>query len=568
MRYLKPILLLLLLSLLLGGCRSKPEQAPAAETPTPPPAAAPTLPVATATPAPPPAAADVWWDDAIFYEVFVRSFYDSNGDGIGDFRGLTEKLDYLNDGDPATATDLGITGIWLMPMNPSPNYHGYDVADYYGVNPQYGTMADFRAFLAAAHARGIRVIMDLVLNHTSTQHPWFQKSLAGDPEFVDWYVWADTNPGFRGPWGQPVWHKASNGRYYYGIFWDQMPDLNLANPAVKEELFKVIRFWLEDVGIDGFRLDAVRHYVEMGAVQENSPQTHVWLQEFGQFYRSVSPAAFTVGEAWTDTANVIPYLRDGKLDSAFEFDLAEKFITAAHGPIANSTLDYLQFVMDSYPEGRYATFLTNHDQDRVNSQLKDDERAKLAATMLLTSPGIPFLYYGEEIGMKGTKPDEDIRRPMQWDSATIKTGFSAIFPWRAPAPDWETRSVALQDADPNSLLHHYRTLIQLRGQHAALRSGETVVLDADTARLFSLLRYDDNEAFLILVNVHQRALQADQYALSLASGPFSGSVQVEVILGPPNPAAPTLNAAGGFANYDPYAEIPAKSSVILRLRQP
>lgn len=567
--------LIALLTLLLTACNraqaptataipATPTTAAIAPTPTPPPTPTPQ----PAAALPPPAETDqAWWRDAIFYEVFVRSFYDSDGDGIGDFRGLTAKLDYLNDGDPATTTDLGITGLWLMPIHPSPSYHGYDITDYYGINPQYGTMDDFRQFVAAAHERGIRVIIDLVINHSSTQHPWFQKSVAGDPAYADWYVWSDDNPGFRGPWGQPVWHKASNGRFYYGIFWDQMPDLNLSNPVVRDEIYNVLRFWLAEVGVDGFRLDAVRHYVEMGAVQENSPQTHTWLKDFGAFYRSVKPDAFTVGEAWTDTANVIPYLED-ELDSAFEFDLAAKFITASHGPIANSTLQHLQFVMDSYPEGRYATFLANHDQDRVNSQLRDDERAKLAATMLLTSPGIPFLYYGEEIGMTGVKPDEDIRRPMQWDSDTVKVGFSDIFPWRAPASDWEERSVALQQNDPASLLSHYRTLLQLRAGHAALRTGATAIVDPGTPRLFSLLRYDEDEAFLVLVNVHPRPLTVELYKLNLAAGPFRGPVNVEVILGPANPATFTATPAGGFADYLPYAEIPAASSVILRLTQP
>ncbi len=558
-----PFILLILAAITLAGCNS------AAPTPTAaPPTAAPTdtaIPAPIITPAP--AVGADWWKDAIFYEIFVRSFYDSNGDGMGDFDGLIAQLDYLNDGDPDTTTDLGITGIWLMPINPSPSYHGYDVTDYYNINPQYGTLDEFRRFLDAAHERGIRVITDLVINHTSIQHPWFQKSLEGDPAYVDWYVWADENPGFKGPWGQTVWHKASNGRYYYGIFWDQMPDLNLTNPDVRSEMENIIRFWLEDVGIDGFRLDAVRHYVENGPMQENSPQTHAWLEDFRQFYKGVNPDAFTVGEAWTDTANIIPYIGD-ELDSAFEFDLAGKFITAAHGPIANTTLQQLQVVLDSYPAGQYATFLTNHDQDRVNSQLKDDERAKLAATMLLTSPGIPFIYYGEEIGMTGVKPDEDIRRPMQWDSASIKVGFSSVFPWRAPAPDYKERSIALQDADPNSLLNHYRRLIHLRGQHAALSSGETVILDAGAPRLFPILRYNDSEAFLILVNVHQRSLKADQYSLDLPSGPFIGPVQVEVVMGPSNPAVPIINPSGGFEDYIPYDEIPAVSSVILRLSWP
>ena len=172
-----------------------------------------------------------WWNDRVFYEVFVRSFKDSDEDGIGDFRGLTASLDYLNDGDPSSTDDLGITGIWLMPIFPSPSYHGYDVVDYRSINPDYGTMEDFDAFLDAAHQRGIAVIIDLVINHTGVDHPWFQASRAGDPEYADWYLWSDTDPATTGPWGQQVWHQA-DGRHYFGLFWRGMPDLNLDLPAV------------------------------------------------------------------------------------------------------------------------------------------------------------------------------------------------------------------------------------------------------------------------------------------------------------------------------------------------
>src|SRR5690349_6195410 len=169
-----------------------------------------------------------WWNDTVFYEIFVRSFQDSNGDGIGDFNGITQKLDYLQ--------KLGIKGIWLMPIFPSPSYHGYDVTDYYSVNPDYGSMDDFKNLLREAHKRGIRVIIDLVINHTSSQNPWFQKSVQNDPQYKDWYVWSDSDPGGVGPWGETVWYKAENGKYYYAVFWDQMPDLNFKNQAVQQEV--------------------------------------------------------------------------------------------------------------------------------------------------------------------------------------------------------------------------------------------------------------------------------------------------------------------------------------------
>jgi alpha-amylase len=213
-----------------------------------------------------------WWNDAVFYEVFVRSFYDSNGDGIGDFNGLTAKLDYLNDGNPATTTDLGVTALWLMPIHPSPSYHGYDVTDYYDVNPQYGTLADFKRLLAEAHKRGIRVILDLVLNHTSLQHLWFVAAQDPQSPYRDWYLWSPTDPGWPGPWGEKVWY--ANGRsYYYAIFDKNMPDLNYTNPAVTAKLDDVARFWLAEVGVDGFRLDAAKHLIEAGQVQENTAST-------------------------------------------------------------------------------------------------------------------------------------------------------------------------------------------------------------------------------------------------------------------------------------------------------
>ena len=213
---------------------------------------------------------DPWWDDAVFYEIFVRSFYDSDGDGIGDLRGIIEKLDYLNDGNPNTTNDLGVTGLWLMPIFPSPSYHGYDVTDYRDINPDYGTMADFRALVEAAHARGIKVIIDFVGNHTSDQHPWFQSSAANTAK-RDWYLWNTFKPDYRGPWGQEVWHERNNN-YYYGIFWGGMPDLNYNTPAVTNEIKDIVRYWYNDIGVDGFRIDAVKHWIE-GKPARNTPAT-------------------------------------------------------------------------------------------------------------------------------------------------------------------------------------------------------------------------------------------------------------------------------------------------------
>jgi glycosidase len=505
-----------------------------------------------------------WWDDTIFYEVFVRSFQDSDGDGVGDLTGLIERLDYLNDGDPGTNEDLGITGIWLMPVMESPSYHGYDVVDYYSVDQEYGSEADFKRLIQEAHARGIRVIIDLVLNHTGVDHPWFQAALEEDPGYRDFYLWAGDNPAYEGPWDQEVWHRSASG-YYYGLFWSGMPDLNLENPAVTEELYAVARFWLEEMEVDGFRLDAIKHLVEDGQVQENTAGTHAWLQAFHDYYQEIDPGALTIGEAWTSTPQVVDYTGD-EVDIAFEFDLAQAFLSAAQGPLATPLINQMQAVVESLPPGQYGVFLANHDQNRVMSMLDGDvEGAKLAATLLLTSPGVPFLYYGEEIGMTGIKPDEDLRRPMQWLSENNKVGFTTGRPWRAPASDYRERSVALQSVNPMSLLNHYRDLLHLREKYSALRTGAWVQVEAGTQRLYAILRYDGAAAFLILVNVHPQPLRSDQYALSLAAGPFEGAVRAVTHLGVGGAAAPVINARGGFVDYRPFEEIPARSGVVLQL---
>jgi glycosidase len=504
-----------------------------------------------------------WWNDTVFYEIFVRSFKDSNGDGVGDINGLIEKLDYLNDGDPDTTTDLGVTGIWLMPITESPSYHGYDVADYYSVDREYGTKEDFLRLIDAAHQRGIKVIVDLVINHTSDQNNWFKESNAGNPAYRDWYIWSESNPGYSGPWGQNVWHVGQNG-YYYGLFWSGMPDLNLKNPAVTAEIDNITRFWLEDMHVDGFRMDAIRHLIENGEQQENTTQTHEWLKNFHRYYKSVDPQAFTVGEAWTQTPQIVEYVGD-EMDIAFEFDLAQTFMSAAMGSQASGASKQMNVVLGNYPKDQYGVFLTNHDQTRVMSVLQDLKKAELAAVLLLTSPGVPFIYYGEEIGMTGTKPDENIRRPMQWIGSDSKVGFSTATPWNAASKDYPAINVATESNDPDSLLSVYRDLIRLRNDHAALRTGQTLVVESGSTRLYAILRYNDREAFLILVNVNSNALVTNQFKLTLAQGPFTGPVTATSTWGLIDPSAPEINAGGGFDAYAPFTEIPGQSAAIIQL---
>jgi alpha-amylase len=503
-----------------------------------------------------------WWNQTVFYEIFVRSFKDSDGDGIGDFNGITEMLDYLNDGDPTTTDDLGITGIWLMPITESPSYHGYDVVDYYSVDQDYGTKDDFLRLVDEAHKRGIQVIVDLVLNHTSTENPWFQASDSGDPEFRDWYIWSPENPGYLGPWGEQVWYRGQDG-YYYAVFWSGMPDLNLKNPVVTEEIYNITAFWLEEMNVDGFRLDAIRHFIEEGIAQENTGDTHLWLQGFHDFYKSIDPAIFTVGEAWTDTAEVVDYIGD-EVDIAFEFDLASSFMTAASGPLASAATNQLKITLENFPENQYGIFLTNHDQNRVMSVLGEDvQKAKLAAVMMLTSPGVPFIYYGEEIGMTGKKPDENIRLPMQWRGDEPEAGFTSGTPWRSIQLNYSDTNVLTESDNPDSILNLYRSLIHLRNDHTSLQTGKTLILETGTQRLFAILRYNDMEAFLILVNVHLRDLTSELYTLSTARWPLPGDYNVSTILGLEDPVVPQIGTGGVLENYTPFSILPAESFTIL-----
>jgi alpha-amylase len=474
--------ILLLLASLLAGC----------------------LPASNRTDAPAslPDASTRWWDDTVFYEIFVRSFYDSNGDGIGDFNGITEKLDYLNDGDPNTTTDLGVTGIWLMPIFPSPSYHGYDVTDYYAVNPQYGTMEDFKNLLAEAHKRGIRVIIDMVLNHTSDQHPWFKDAKKDvNSKYRDWYIWSKTNPGYKGPWNESVWHSSTTG-FYYGIFTANMPDLNYNNPEVTKEMDKVSAFWLKDVGVDGFRLDAAKHLIEEKTKQENTTSTHEWFMNFRKAYKKANPEAITVGELSGDSPQTMAdYTRGDQLDLAFNFKLADAFLNSANRGQAAYTVDALNLSASVMPEGQYASFLTNHDQDRAMSKLYGEvDKAKTAASLLLTSPGVPFIYYGEEIGMVGKKPDENIRRPMQWSDAA-NAGFSGGKPWRPVDAGYPEVNVAAQTDDPASLLSHYRALIAIRNAHPALRTGSLVFIPTGKTSVYALLRVEGEDKILVLINL-------------------------------------------------------------------
>lgn len=438
-----------------------------------------------------------WQAEATFYEIFVRSFKDSDGDGIGDFQGILSQLDYLNDGDSTTTDDLGITGIWLMPINPSPSYHGYDVTDYFGVNPDYGTLSDFQALLDGCHERGIRVIVDFVGNHSSSGHPDFvQSSSSPTHPKRDWFVWSDVNPGGD-------WHWGGNG-WYYGLFWSGMPDWNVQNPAVVDVHYDVVDHWLA-MGVDGFRYDAVKHLVNEGGTYENHPGTFDYLEAFRNHYQSVNPEAICVGEAWTGS-DVIAQYGPPFLDMCFEFGLAGGLISSVNSGNGGSFRGALDFVLDVHQAGAYAPFLTNHDQDRVMSMLGGDvAKAKLAAGVLLTLPGTPFLYYGEEIGMTGSGSHPAVRTPMQWAPGS-QAGFTSGTPWSAVQPDVNAANVASQLGDAHSLLSTYREFIHLRHAEPALQRGETVTWDTDMDEAVAFLRTLGDERLLVVHNFSGAAL--------------------------------------------------------------
>jgi alpha-amylase len=416
------------------------------------------------------------------YEIFVRSFADSDGDGVGDLRGLTARLDYLNDGDPASTTSLGVDAIWLMPIHPSPSYHGYDVTDYRAIHPQYGTMEDFDALIAAAHARGIAVILDLVANHTSTQHPWFVASSSGpSSELRDFYVWRDARLPWTRPWDTAnPWH-ARNGAYYYGLFCPCMPDLNLDNPAVEQEIFGAMRHWLAR-GVDGFRLDAVLYYQESAAGDlVDQPGNHAFLRRMRAEVAAAAPRAILVAEAFTSLGIQAGYRGAGdEAHLAFSFELAQAIKDAARAGDASPVVNTMARAEQLLPgEARQfeAPFLANHDQPRVMRFLENDAAAaRVAAATLFAMPGTPFVYYGEEIGMAGGPgntgvADEDKRTPLRWTGEAPGFGFSTGTPWRAfaEAPGVE---VAAQQADPASLWHLYRRLVALRRAEPALHAGD------------------------------------------------------------------------------------------------
>ena len=486
-----------------------------------------------------------WWRDHVAYEVFVRSFADSDGDGIGDLKGLTAHLDDLNDGTPVSApastTALGVDAVWLMPIYPSPSYHGYDVADYQSVNPAYGTLADFDAFVAAAHQRGIKVILDMELNHSSRQHPWFLNSEQG-PQAADrdWYVWSatDPSPAWQSPLGGSgdPW-RPLNGAYYYAVFDSSMPDLNLGNDAVYQALLAAMEFWTGH-GVDGFRLDAVRYFFAngpQGYEQRDQPETHAFLQKLRAALQAAFPGTLLVAEAWAPEAIAATYYgQANEVHLAFAFDQAAATLSSVLGGSPDDLVNAIastETAMAGKDRGFDAPFLTNHDQVRTMRALAADAAgARLAAATLFALPGTPFVYYGEEIGMQGgplsASSDPDKRTPYHFTATAPQYGFTtATRSWYQSGYDGSGQGtleasgvdLASQKADPASLWNLYRTLVALRHRSAALANGDAtrvaVTPAASAPGGFALVRSLGGQRVLFVAN----------FATS-ATGPFSVAV--------------------------------------------
>ncbi|MCV9386527.1 alpha-amylase family glycosyl hydrolase [Reichenbachiella ulvae] len=423
----------------------------------------------------------VTYEKAVFYEIFVQSFADSNGDGIGDIPGMTSKLDYL--------ADLGIDAIWLMPMNPSPSYHKYDVTDYMGIHPDYGTMDDFKTFINEAHARDIKVIIDFVINHSSSEHSWFLDSKSGpDAEYRDYYVWADKDSiaaeiakketSFDSDnirqW-HPVTEEDTVSEHYYGFFYGGMPDFNYDNPKVRQEFYEAGRFWLSEVKVDGFRLDAAKHIYP----DDRAEDSHAFWKEFKAEMQKANPDVYLIGEVWSDAKNASPYAAG--FTSLFNFDRAFSILEsinkgdqkaaqiAGHGYEMNDGVHMADVINESLPwfknynpDFLEASFLSNHDQNRVGSVLGGaEDKIKLSAAILMTLPGTPYIYYGEEIGMLGMKPDENIREPMLWDKKA-KDSMRTTWMESDYSTDSTVTSVAEQLKDPSSILSLYKELISIK----------------------------------------------------------------------------------------------------------
>jgi len=509
----------------------------------------------------------LWYKDAVFYEVYVRGFYDSNADGIGDFRGLTTKLDYL--------AWLGVDCLWLLPMYLSPlRDGGYDIADYYAILPEFGTLEDFKDFLSAAHARGIRVITDLVVNHTSDQHPWFQaaRSTPDSPK-RDWYVWSDTPDRYKeariiftdtehSNW---TWDETAQA-FFWHRFFSHQPDLNYDNPEVQQAMLDVVDFWLE-LGVDGFRVDAVPYlYEREGTNCENLPETHAFLKRLRAHVAARFPSALLLAEANQWPEDVVAYFGDGdEFQMNYHFPIMPRLFMALRQEDRRPIVEILERT-PAIPEScQWGMFLRNHDEltlemvtdeerDYLYNEYAKDRRMrlnlgirrrlaplldnsrlkiKLLHSLLFCLPGSPFLYYGDEIGMGDNifLGDRDgVRTPMQW-SIDRNAGFSLAdteqlyFPLISnPVYGYQSVNVEAQRRYDTSLLHWMRTIIHLRKQHHVFGRGTMEFVKPENRKIFAFTRTYEDETVLCVFNLAQSA-QPVELDLQL----FNGATPVEML---------------------------------------
>lgn len=485
----------------------------------------------------PAAKAEPWWKHAVIYEIYPRSFQDSNGDGIGDLKGVTSRLDYLK--------GLGVDAIWLTPFFPSPNADfGYDVADYTNVAPEYGTMADWDELTREAHKRGIRVLVDFVLNHTSDQHSWFKESRSSrtNPK-RDWYVWHDPAPDGGPPtnwqsiFGGSTWtYDKTTGQYYYHVFLKEQPDVNWANPDLKKAMFDVVRFWLRH-GASGFRLDATPYLFEdprwpndpdvkggpppgLKPYNSNLPATREVLRDLRKVIDSYPGERVLLGENAISNIDDLRRVYGAKGDEInLPMDFLYKDVPALDAAKFKVRIDEAELGLDGLPP---VFHFSNHDTSRQRTRygdgVNDETIAKLTAAMTLTLRGTALMYYGEEIGMADLKPEElrdfplgpkrkvadnrdPERSPMQWSGAA-GAGFTTGDPWLPVAAAAKTTNVAEQLADEGSTFHWYARLLQLRKTNAAIRDGAYVPLESGNAKVLAYARRSSTgEGVLVLLNM-------------------------------------------------------------------
>ena len=480
-----------------------------------------------------------WWQHAVFYEIYPRSFADSNNDGVGDLNGITAKLDYLK--------DLGVDAIWISPCFPSPQVDfGYDVSDYENIDPMYGTLADFDTLAASAKKHGIHIILDFVPNHTSDQHKWFLDSKSSrTAEHRDWYIWRDgKGPGqppnnWTSTFGGSAWKfDPATNQYYYHYFYAEQPDLNWRNPAVKDAMFDVTRWWYKR-GVSGFRLDAVDILFEDPNLKDNpvlpgknaygdpiqETKFNTKLPEVHDVLRGLRKVAdkyngVLIGETWTDDiAELNRYYGDGNN----ELQLPMDFLFTTVNKL--SPAEFRKQIAAVDAASGWPTFvISNHDivrsYDRYGDGQNNDQIAKLMAALYLTLRGTPIMYYGEEIGMKTTSPTrkEDVRdpigrtgwpeekgrdgerTPMQWDE-TENAGFSEASPWLPVPPTAKTHNVADESADPDSIVSFYKKVLKLRHTDRALLDGSYVPINENDQKVLSYLRVYKDQAVLIALNM-------------------------------------------------------------------